>query len=169
MICLIEETYASDEDEDPTFDLKADCQKFRVKMPKKKQINKAVVITPTDTAANDPISVTVKSPVRVVNQWVGLYSVNDLKFNTNGKVTEPLPTEKLWAYTHCEHNTNNVPNGSCSKKNGKTKKITFDSSSTDDCETYEWPLAKGEYTVCVNVYTNDPLTKYKYSGKFLII
>jgi len=168
-ICLIDWTLDIDDDCnpdcDPTLELKAPCETFQVKYPKKKQKKKAVVTTPTDTAVGESIYVKVKTPVRVVNQWVGLYSVDDLKF----PVTGPLPAEKLWAYTHCEENTGNVlANESCSKKRGKTKTIAFDKKSTYDCDNCKWPLAKGKYRACVNFNTNDPFVVYKCSGEFSI-
>jgi len=165
--CFANEVYNPNTDEVVQDNLIGSCDEFSVRAPKKKQIKRAKVTIPSVVAQNTPIKVKVKTPVRVVNQWVGIYNINDLTINDN-KVTGPLPAEKLWGYTHCELNTGNVPGGSCGKKNGKKKTITLEKKNTEECETCEWPLQKGTYVACVNFNTNELFDKYKCSSQFQI-
>lgn len=161
-ICMLNEVWEEDGDDPVSTNLIGQCQTFKVK-PYKKNMLAGANVRPKKFVynQNEAIQALVKTKVKVVNMWVGLFKADETPV---GEL--PCDTTALWAYYACENQVGDQPvYETCSKTPAKKMLITLDETHVAGECMDQWPLETGFYYMCLVFNSNEPLSKYKCSKK----
>jgi len=151
----------------PATELISNCLRLEVKAPNTKMTDKAkIAFKKKKINVGQAFEAKFKTPIKIPNQWVGLY-----REENGGPPTGDLADkELLWGYTACptqagdQTETNNCFN---QKKKG-TIELNQNHLSEDNPISV-WPVPKGKYYICINFHSNEPYDVYKCSGKIKVI
>jgi len=164
VVCFLNDVYDVDATDDGSEaidqTLITDCKRFQVRKPKKKMKKKAKVIAKRKIKFGDDFTATIKTPVPIPNQWVGVYKAE------KGKAPKgPLDDKALlWGYTACEtQEGDQAETTNCNAKSKNSKISLGENFLNIDNVKAVWPLKKGKYFMCVNFHSNVPYNQFKCS------